>query len=233
MTNPDKPPPHRIARQAAASTGADAEQSNGCGTSAHSCSAGGGGSGGTPPSGAAVARELHVCMGLNACKGHGRDGANACAGTGRCATASVHHCHTLNDCRDQGGCGLYGDASEQCKPGVNDCAWQGSCAVPIEAERFSTEGPNAGKSTWLLARRLFEERMERSHRTYGPSPFPAGPPYKWLQQTLGTFDSCGNSGEKYCSFGYNDPNQSTQEMIDASIRAMPETLRGCGEDEHG
>jgi hypothetical protein len=212
-------------------------QVNGCSTpgGSNGCSSSGGGSsgggGGTTPNEAAVASELHVCMGLNTCKGHGREGDNDCAGTGNCATASVHHCHTLNNCRNQGGCGLYGDSSEQCRPGENNCAWQGSCAVPIEAERYSTQGANAGKSTWLLARRLFEDRMERSRRSYGPSPYPAGPPYKWLQATLGSFDSCGNSGEKYCSFGYNDPNANTQEMVDASIRDMPETVRGCCEGD--
>ena len=49
-----------------------------------------------------VPLELHVCMGLNACKGHDRFGTNDCAGTGFCATASVHHCRTLNDCRGSG-----------------------------------------------------------------------------------------------------------------------------------
>src|SRR5687768_13132300 len=57
--------------------------------------------------------ELHVCMGLNACKGHDRYGTNDCAGMGFCATAEKHNCHTLNNCRNQGGCGLYGDGEEQ------------------------------------------------------------------------------------------------------------------------
>lgn len=101
--------------------------------------------------------ELHACMGLNACKGHDRLGTNDCAGTGACATAAQHTCHTLNDCRGQGGCGLYGTGEEQNHPGENPCAWQGSCAVPINAERFSTDGPNQGKGVWLRARELFEK----------------------------------------------------------------------------
>ena len=172
--------------------------------------------------------ELHACMGLNACKGHDRFGTNACAGQGFCAT-QTHVCHTLNNCRGQGGCGLYGDASEQCRPGANDCAWQGSCATPIQAERFSTQGPNAGKSTWLLARKLFEERMAKANRTVGPSPFPSGPPQKWLQSVAanGEYDSCGNSGDKYCSFGYNSPAKNAEEMIEASREALKDTCTEC------
>ena len=123
-------------------------------------------------------------MGLNACKGHDRFGTNDCAGTGFCAT-EVHVCHTLNHCRGQGGCGLYGSAEEQCRPGANDCAFQGSCATPIQAERFATMGPNAGKSVWLLARRLFEERMDNANRNVGPSPFPCGPPARRPPRTCG------------------------------------------------
>ena len=37
---------------------------------------------------------------------------NACAGQGYCATAADHTCHVQNDCRDQGGCGLYGTGEE-------------------------------------------------------------------------------------------------------------------------
>ena len=127
--------------------------------------------------------EMHACMGLNACKGHDRFGNNNCAGTGYCATTAAHSCHTLNNCKGQGGCGYYGDEHEQNNPGANECAWQGSCATPINAERVSTQGVSKGKSTWLLARKLFEERMTKlSKRNFGPSPFPEGPPTSWLNQ---------------------------------------------------
>lgn len=154
--------------------------------------------------------ELHACLGLNACKGHDRFGTNDCAGTGACATAQAHSCHTLNNCRGQGGCGLYGTGEEQNRPGDNPCAWQGSCAVPINAERISTDGPNQGKSVWLRARAVFEERMEKSKRTFGPAPATLsngsikspvvfntaeGPPTKWLQATMpGSYTACGASG---------------------------------------
>lgn len=170
--------------------------------------------------------ELHGCAGLNACKGHDRFGTNACAGMGYCST-TTHVCHTLNDCRGQGGCGLYGSAEEQCNPGNNDCAFQGSCATPIQAERFSTLGPNAGKSVWLLARNLFEERMAKSNRKPGPSPFPAGPPQAWLM-SLGEYDSCGSSGNKSCSFGFNNPQTNTDARINESIATMGETRKNCG-----
>ena len=156
--------------------------------------------------------ELHACMGLNACKGHDRFGTNNCAGTGFCATAQAHTCHTLNNCRGQGGCGLYGSADEQEKPTANDCSWQGSCAVPIQAERYSTMGNNQGKSVWLLARKLFEERMMKSQRTTGPSPHKCGPPQSWLISVMGQYDSCGNSGNKVCSFGYNNPDDHGKEL---------------------
>jgi hypothetical protein len=109
---------------------------------------------GSPP---ATAENPHACMGLNQCNNQGRTADNACAGQGYCSTAlaynyaspsnptvSDHTCHVLNNCAGQGGCGLYGTADEQNHPGANDCKTLGSCATPINAERFSTDGPNRG-----------------------------------------------------------------------------------------
>lgn len=193
----------------------------------NSCGSCGSPSPGPSPQGgtAVVPKELHACMGLNACKGHDRFGTNECAGRGSCATQQ-HVCHTLNNCRGQGGCGLYGSAEEQCRPGANACAFQGSCATPIQAERFATEGPNAGKSVWLLARRLFEGRMKEANRDFGPSPYPCGPPEQWLN-SLGPYDSCGSSGDKYCTFGFNSPARNAQELCDNSRAQLPETLEDC------
>lgn len=187
--------------------------SNGCG----------GGNSTPPPTPDNVANptiELHICMGLNACKGHDRFGTNACAGTGYCATAKAHSCHTMNNCRGQGGCGLFGDAEEQNKPGENHCAWQGSCAVPIQAERFGTEGENQGKSVWILARKLFEERMKKARRNVGSSPFECGPPTAWLNAQPAGFGSCGYSGSAYCTFGFNDPNKNAQELCEESKKKV-------------
>jgi hypothetical protein len=109
---------------------------------------------------------LHACMGLNACAGADRYGLNGpldgrgpndCAGQGYCATSNDHTCHVQNNCAGQGGCGLYGTGEEMDKPGTNDCRSLGSCATPINAERFSTNGPNKGKSVWLRAREVFEK----------------------------------------------------------------------------
>lgn len=139
--------------------------------------------------------ELHACMGLNACKGHDRLGINACAGSGQCATATEHSCKTLNTCRGQGGCGLYGTGEEQNYPGENPCAWQGSCGVPINAERFSTNGPNQGKSVWVRARALFEKRMREANRQVLPSPSPVGPTQAWLAANYDPdYVACGASG---------------------------------------
>jgi hypothetical protein len=156
--------------------------------------------------------EFHICMGLNACKGHDRFGTNNCAGTGSCATAEYHVCHTLNNCKGQGGCGLYGDAYEQDRPGQNECSWQGSCAVPVQAERISTVGSNTGLSTWKLARKLFEKRMDDARRNVGDSPMPCGPTENWLSEQTITAASCGNSGEMVCSYGFNNENKRLKDV---------------------
>ena len=169
---------------------------------------------------------LHACMGLNSCKGADRFGiegrpdpnnisgpniTNDCAGQGLCATAADHNCHVQNNCAGQGGCGLYGTAKELDNPGNNECRSQGSCATPINAERFSMNGPNQGKSVWLRARKVFEEKWARTHAhrpppapgefvppaTLGPSPLAKGPSYYWISdatQERGNMTACGASG---------------------------------------
>ncbi len=166
----------------------------------------------------------HGCMGLNSCKGQGRTLDNACAGQGYCSTAmaynpadptsgklSDHTCHVKNNCRGQGGCGLYGTARQQNEPGHNACQTQGSCATPINAERFSTDGPNRGKSVWLRARAVFEEKVWPSLRENNPSlpahtpPVPGteahphlfanGPTIEWIEEYSGQgMTACGSSG---------------------------------------
>jgi hypothetical protein len=198
---------------------------NGCGGgTSNSCGANSCGSNGEKD--IAVPLELHTCMGLNACKGHDRYGTNNCVGSGQCATVQ-HVCHTLNKCKGQGGCGLYGDSEEQCKPGANDCSWQGSCGSPITAERFITQGKNQGRSVWQLARVLFEERMDKAKRTVKPAPFKYGPPVKWLDAN-GRGSSCGHSGNKYCSFGQNNAAADAQEFCVESAAEMENTRENCG-----
>jgi hypothetical protein len=149
--------------------------------------------------------ELHVCMGLNTCAAKGRSMDNECAGTGTCATNS-HPCHTLNDCKGQGGCGLFGTTPEFCHPGENGCKYQGSCGTPILASRFISQGPNIGRSVWQLARKLFEERMNSEDQKVGPPPAgPYGPTNEYvnqINQTQPSTDnsSCGNAGSRACSY---------------------------------
>lgn len=174
---------------------------------------------GTQPAGA----DLHACLGLNACKGQDRFGlegpnadgkTNDCAGQGYCSTTADHTCHVLNDCKDQGGCGLYGTADEMNRPASNDCANLGSCATPINAERFSTNGPNQGKSVWTRARQVFEEKWGAKRNDIaakieagsglplppeqlGQAPLPFGPPYLWItddNENRGNMTACGASG---------------------------------------
>ena len=171
---------------------------------------------------------LHACMGLNSCAGSDRYGLagpkdgtpNACAGQGYCSTTADHTCHVTNNCANQGGCGLYGTGEEMNNPGHNDCRSQGSCATPINAERFSTNGPNRGKSVWMRAREVFEtevwpterEKLQQAvaanelpddtkvPRTLGPVPAlfaDTGPTYLWISDEntdRGAMTSCGASG---------------------------------------
>lgn len=122
-----------------------------------------------PPTFGSPVVEMHVCMGLNACQGHGVDGSGPMAGMGDCATVQ-HVCHGDNACRGQGGCGYAGSDVEQAQPGNQSCSQNGSCASPINVTRTSSAGPNKGKSVWRLARRIFEERMYAAGVPFGPSP---------------------------------------------------------------
>jgi len=179
---------------------------------------------GQPPAKVGKGEARHACMGLNACKGQGRTRDNACAGQGYCSTAlrynyaepskplvADHTCHVLNACNGQGGCGLYGTGEEQDSPGANACATLGSCATPINAERFSTDGSNRGKSVWLRARAVFATKTWPSLRDKNPklpeSPPPVpgtkadpnlfafGPTIEWIQDYSGQgMTACGASG---------------------------------------
>ncbi|WP_331744317.1 hypothetical protein [Kitasatospora sp. NBC_01300] len=115
------------------------------------------------------ALELHVCMGLNACRNHDIDEKAPMAGMGACATV-LHVCHGANECRGQGGCGYTGPDAELAKPGDQACRQNGSCASPINVSRVFAGGPLKGKSVWKLARQLFEARMYAAGLPFGPSP---------------------------------------------------------------
>jgi hypothetical protein len=81
----------------------------------------------TPSGGAAAgtlaAAELHLCRGLNECKGQGKDKQNSCRGQGACATAKEHSCGGQNECKGLGGCGN--------DVGANECKGKGGCHVPL------------------------------------------------------------------------------------------------------
>ena len=94
--------------------------------------------------------EPHVCRGLNACKGKGKGGNNACAGRSECATAEAHTCAGSNACKGQGGCGEV--------PGENACKGKGKCHVPLEDK------------TWKKTRAHFEAVMKKAGKKVGPAP---------------------------------------------------------------
>jgi hypothetical protein len=106
-----------------------------------------------------VKKEIHVCRGLNSCKGQGTDAdldgdgkpdVNACAGQGACATAKHISCNGENDCRGQGGCGNTA--------GINSCKGQGKCQVPLK------------ENVWKKARARFEARMKQQNKAFGNPP---------------------------------------------------------------
>jgi hypothetical protein len=94
--------------------------------------------------------EPHVCRGLNACKGLGKGGDNACAGQGACASVAEHACGGAHECKGQAGCGET--------PGMNACKTEGGCHVPLMDE------------VWPKARAAFEAAMKKSSREFGAAP---------------------------------------------------------------
>jgi hypothetical protein len=74
--------------------------------------------------------EVHLCRGLNECKGQGKDGQNACRGQGTCATAKEHGCGGQNECKGLGGCGET--------VGANECKTHGGCHVPLMESAWDT-----------------------------------------------------------------------------------------------
>jgi hypothetical protein len=126
------------------------------------CSKGGGpaskgGSSGT--AGTVAAAELHLCRGLNDCKGQGKGGDNACRGQGACATAKEHGCGGQNDCKGLGGCGE--------EVGANDCKGKGGCHVPL-----MTDPP--GESAWDKLRKKKEAEWKEKKLEAGAAPAKKG-----------------------------------------------------------
>lgn len=190
-----------------------------------------------------VTKELHVCMGLNSCKNAGYSGNNDCAGQGDCSTAVGHPCHTLNACKGQGGCGIFGTTEELCHPGENDCRYQGSCGVPILSSRFMAQGPNKGLSVWQLARIRFEEKRKKNKKPFGDAPEKYGPSDEYVNSIRGTsgvdYSSCGQSGSRSCSY-INDPAkrkiaaaERVLKMEEESAKKLPESLSNCQPKKHG
>jgi hypothetical protein len=62
--------------------------------------------------------------------------------------------------------------------------------------------------------------MQKARRTFGPSPYKCGPPQAWLIESLGKYDSCGSAGNKYCTFGFNDPAKDAQELCEKSLHPI-------------
>jgi hypothetical protein len=99
--------------------------------------------------------EVHLCRGLNDCKGQGKDSKNSCRGQGVCATAKEHSCGGQNDCKGLGGCGET--------VGSNDCKTKGGCQVPLMTEP-------AGESAWDKLRKKKESEWTEKKLEIGAAP---------------------------------------------------------------
>lgn len=105
---------------------------------------------GEQAAGKTMAAELHLCRGLNDCKGLGADKQNDCRGLGTCATVRHHTCGGQNDCKGLGGCGET--------VGANACKGQGGCAVPLM------------DSAWETLRRRLEAQWKEKNLPFHPAP---------------------------------------------------------------
>jgi hypothetical protein len=97
--------------------------------------------------------DVHLCRGLNECKGQGKDAKNECRGQGACATAKEHTCGGQNECKGLGGCGE--------NVGANDCKGKGGCHVPL------MEG------VWETLRKKKEAEWGDRKFEFAPPPAPA------------------------------------------------------------
>lgn len=98
----------------------------------------------------AAAGDVHLCRGLNDCKGKGKGGDNACRGQGACATAKEHACGGQNECKGLGGCGETA--------GANACKGEGGCHVPLMA------------SAWKKLHDKLEAGWKEKKLEYGKAP---------------------------------------------------------------
>ena len=94
--------------------------------------------------------DVHLCRGLNECKGKGKGGDNACRGQGSCATAKEHACGGQNECKGLGGCGATA--------GANDCKGKGGCHVPLM------------DTAWDKLRKKKEEEWKGKKTEFGEAP---------------------------------------------------------------
>jgi hypothetical protein len=117
----------------------------GCRSEPAAAPAGGGGA--TP---VAANADVHLCRGLNECKGKGKGGENACRGQGACATAKEHGCGGQNECKGLGGCGATA--------GENECKGKGGCHVPL------MEG------AWTKLRTKVETEWKAKELEFGDAP---------------------------------------------------------------
>jgi hypothetical protein len=111
------------------------------------------GCGGAKPAagtGTTAAADIHLCRGLNDCKGKGKGGENSCRGQGACATAAESSCGGKNECKGLGGCGA--------NVGANDCKGKGGCHVPL------MEG------AWNKLHAKLEAEWKAKKLDYGPAP---------------------------------------------------------------
>jgi hypothetical protein len=122
----------------------------GSGTTDESTSTEGDGGGDPVASTDLLLSEPHVCRGLNACAGMGKNKENDCAGTSACYTAGKSGCHGDNACKGQGGCD---DTA-----GMNACDGKGNCGVPLKPD------------TWDKARANLKAALAKKDKPLGKAP---------------------------------------------------------------
>ncbi|GAA5495177.1 hypothetical protein Rhal01_01352 [Rubritalea halochordaticola] len=139
-----------------------------------------------------VAKDLHICMGLNTLPFTDKDGTVYKAGECPGPNIDAHSCEGGNSCKGLGACGT-GDYARQYWVAENNCAttspsWNGTggCGVPVgngntgfiqaqlnsaaptkNADGVMYPADFLGEPIWNIARSRFETKMAANKKSFG------------------------------------------------------------------